>query len=95
MACSENKTERKAEPIAVKTETVKAGSDLQGRTYVGTVEEESSTSISFAGSGTLTRVHAERGEPTPEQRLLPCWHHDHERPARRTEQLSAEPRQIC
>ena len=56
MACGGNKTERKAEPIAVKTETVKAGSDLQGRTYVGTVEEESSTSISFAGSGTLTRV---------------------------------------
>ena len=43
MACNGNKTERKAEPIAVKTETVKAGSDLQGRTYVGTVEEESTS----------------------------------------------------
>ena len=62
MACSGSKTERKAEPIAVETETVKAGSDLQGRTYVGVVEEESSTSISFTGSGTLTRVYVEEGQ---------------------------------
>ena len=70
MACSENKTERKAEPIAVKTETVKAGSDLQGRTYVGTVEEESSTSISFAGSGTLTRVYIEEGQAVRAGQLI-------------------------
>ena len=70
MACSENKTERKAEPIAVKTETVKAGSDLQGRTYVGTVEEESSTSISFAGSGTLTRVYVEEGQAVRAGQLI-------------------------
>lgn len=62
MACNGNKTERKAEPIAVETETVKAGSDLLGRTYVGTVEEESATSISFTGSGTLTRVYVEEGQ---------------------------------
>ena len=70
MACSENKTERKAEPIAVKTETVKAGSDLQGRTYVGTVEEESSTSISFTGSGTLTRVYVEEGQAVRAGQLI-------------------------
>ena len=67
MACSGNKTERKAEPIAVETETVKAGSDLQGRTYVGVVEEESSTSISFTGSGTLTRVYVEEGQAVRNQ----------------------------
>ncbi len=70
MACSGNKTERKAEPIAVKTETVKAGSDLQGRTYVGTVEEESSTNISFAGSGTLTRVYVEEGQAVRAGQLI-------------------------
>ncbi len=70
MACSGNKTERKAEPIAVKTETVKAGSDLQGRTYVGTVEEESSTSISFTGSGTLSRVYVEEGQAVRAGQLI-------------------------
>ncbi len=29
MACSGNKTERKTEPVAVETETVKTGSDIQ------------------------------------------------------------------
>jgi RND family efflux transporter MFP subunit len=70
MACSGNKTERKAEPIAVKTETVKAGSDLQSRTYVGTVEEESSTSISFTGSGTLSRVYVEEGQAVRAGQLI-------------------------
>lgn len=70
MACSGNKTERKAEPIAVETETVKAGSDLQGRTYVGVVEEESSTSISFTGSGTLTRVYVEEGQAVRAGQLI-------------------------
>ena len=62
MACNGNKTERKAEPIAVETETVKTGSDLLGRTYVGTVEEESATSISFTGAGRLPRVYVEEGQ---------------------------------
>ena len=70
MACSESKTERKAEPIAVETETVKAGSDLQGRTYVGVVEEESSTSISFTGSGTLTQVYVEEGQAVRAGQLI-------------------------
>ena len=62
MACNGSKTERKAEPIAVETETVKTGSDIQGRTYVGVVEEESATSISSSASGTLTRVYVEEGQ---------------------------------
>lgn len=70
VACSGNKTERRAEPIAVETETVKAGSDLQGRTYVGVVEEESSTSISFTGSGTLTRVYVEEGQAVRAGQLI-------------------------
>lgn len=70
MACSGNKTEHKTKPIAVETETVKAGSDLQGRTYVGVVEEESSTSISFTGSGTLTRVYVEEGQAVRAGQLI-------------------------
>ena len=70
MACSESKTERKAEPIAVETETVKTGSDIQGRTYVGVVEEESTTSISFSASGTLTRVYVEEGQAVRAGQLI-------------------------
>lgn len=70
MACGGNKTERKAEPVAVETETVKTGSDIQGRTYVGVVEEESSTSISFTGSGTLTRVYVEEGQAVRAGQLI-------------------------
>ncbi len=70
VACNENKTERKAEPIAVETETVKAGSDLQSRTYVGVVEEESATSISFSGSGILTRVYVEEGQAVRAGQLI-------------------------
>lgn len=70
MACGGNKTERKAEPVAVETETVKTGSDIQGRTYVGVVEEESTTSISFSASGTLTRVYVEEGQAVRAGQLI-------------------------
>lgn len=73
MACGGNKTERKAEPVAVETETVKTGSDIQGRTYVGVVEEESTTSISFSTSGTLTRVYVEEGRRYVPDNLLRNW----------------------
>ncbi len=61
-ACSEKKTERQVEPIAVTTEKVTTGSALSGRTYVGVVEESSATSVSFTGSGMLTRVCVEEGQ---------------------------------
>ncbi len=61
-ACSEEKTERKTEPISVETETVTTSSNLQGRTYVGVVEEESATSVSFTGSGALKHVYVQEGQ---------------------------------
>ena len=70
MACGGNKMERKAEQVAVETETVKTGSDIQGRTYVGVVEEESATSISFSSSGTLTRVYVEEGQAVRAGQLI-------------------------
>ncbi|MCR4852789.1 MAG: efflux RND transporter periplasmic adaptor subunit [Prevotella sp.] len=60
-ACSE-KQERQVEPIAVETETVSSDGHLNARTYVGVVEEESATSVSFTGSGTLTRVCVDEGK---------------------------------
>ncbi len=61
-ACSEKKVERQAEPIAVSTEKVGSSSEFSGRTYVGVVEAESSTSVSFTGSGMLTHVYVEEGQ---------------------------------
>jgi len=69
-ACSEKKAERKAEPVSVSTETVTAAGNLQGRTYVGVVEEESATAVSFTGSGTLTRVYVNEGQPVKAGQLI-------------------------
>ncbi|MCR4602834.1 MAG: efflux RND transporter periplasmic adaptor subunit [Prevotella sp.] len=69
-ACSEKPTERKSLPITVETETVRAGSDLVGRSYVGVVEEESATSISFTGAGTLTRMYVDEGQPVRAGQLI-------------------------
>ena len=68
-ACNEEKV-RKVEPISVETEVVSASSNLQDRTYVGVVEEESATSISFTGSGTLTRVYVDEGQSVRAGQLI-------------------------
>ncbi len=69
-ACSENKSERQVEPIAVATEQVGTSSEQPGYTYVGMVEEESATSISFTSSGMLTHVYVEEGQPIRAGQLL-------------------------
>ena len=71
VACTEKKeTVRMVEPISVVTEIASPESEQQGRTYVGIVEEESSTSISFTGSGTLTRVYVEEGQTVRAGQLI-------------------------
>ncbi len=69
-ACSEKKTERQVEPIAVSTERIGTGSELSGRSYVGTVEESSATSVSFTGSGMLTHVYVEEGQQVRAGQLI-------------------------
>ncbi len=61
-ACGGQPSERPVEPLAVETEEVSAASGLSCRKYVGVVEALSSTSVSFTGSGLLTRVCVEEGE---------------------------------
>ncbi len=69
-ACSEKKTERQVDPIAVSTEAVKSASEMSSRTYVGVIEEESATSVSFTGSGMLTRVCVEEGQHVSAGQLI-------------------------
>jgi len=69
-ACSEKQAQRQVDPIAVSTEKVVNSSKLSGRTYVGKVEEASSTSVSFTGSGMLTHVYVEEGQAVGAGQLI-------------------------
>ena len=61
-ACGEKKETYKVEPLTVVTETVSAGNAPASITYVGKVEEESSTPVSFTGMGTVNKVYVEEGQ---------------------------------
>lgn len=61
-ACSGNKQEQEVAPVRVMTEVVGSQTEGNARTYVGEVEAESSTSVSFTGSGTVLRVAVEEGQ---------------------------------
>ncbi len=59
-ACSGNKQE--VAPVRVMTEVVGSQTEGNARTYVGEVEAESSTTVSFTGSGMVLRVAVEEGQ---------------------------------
>lgn len=50
------------EPVAVVTEVASASTDYLNKTYVGTIEENSSTPVSFTGIGQVTRVCVQEGQ---------------------------------
>lgn len=60
--CSEGQATHAVAPVRVKTLTVEAGVAQCGRTYSGTVEEQSGTSLSFAGVGTVRSVDVSEGQ---------------------------------
>ncbi len=63
-ACDEKpkKKKRTLEPVFVETEVIQVGTSMPDRTYVGVVEELSTTSVSFNASGTLTKVYVNEGD---------------------------------
>ena len=69
-ACGGNKTDYKAEPLKVTTETVCINNTPHSRTYVGKVEEHSSTPVSFTSMGTVTHVYAEEGQYIAKGQLI-------------------------
>lgn len=69
-ACSEKKGETQSAPITVVTEDAAATSDYMNMTYVGTVEEKTSTPVSFTGIGTVTRVCVEEGQRVAKGQLI-------------------------
>ena len=69
-SCSGTKEERKVAPVRVKTEVVGETADVNSRTYVGEVEAESSTAVSFTGSGTVLRVLVDEGQRVSKGQLI-------------------------
>lgn len=61
-ACKPEKNDIKVEPISVVTEVASPTTDYLNKSYVGTIEEHSSTPISFTGMGKVTRVCVEEGQ---------------------------------
>ncbi len=69
-SCGRSKGDYKVEPLKVTTETVSAGNVTASRHYVGKVEEESSTPVSFTGSGCVTKVYVEEGQHVAKGQLI-------------------------
>lgn len=60
--CGSTHKDRETAPVRVNTEVASEQLSLGNRTYVGVVEEESSTAVSFTGSGMLTKVYVSEGQ---------------------------------
>ena len=70
MGCGGKQEGQKIEPMRVKTETVSTGTPSTERTYVGVIEEGSSTSVSFVGTGTVQRVAVSEGQHVQRGQLI-------------------------
>lgn len=68
--CSENGKQKKAHPIRVKAELLSPAGNSFQKTYVGTVEENQSTAVSFTSMGMVTRVYVTEGQPVRRGQLL-------------------------
>lgn len=69
-ACGKSEKNYEVEALKVSTETVCAGTTSAGKHYVGKVEEESSTPVSFIGMGTVTKVYVEDGQYVSKGQLI-------------------------
>lgn len=69
-SCGSKQAERKQAAVKVKTEVANESLSLGNKSYVGVVEEESSTAVSFTGSGMLTRVYVSEGQHVGRGQLI-------------------------
>ena len=70
VSCGGNQEEQKVSPVRVKTEVVGEATEIGARTYVGEVEAVSSTSVSFTGSGAVSRVYVEEGQQVSKGQVI-------------------------
>lgn len=69
-ACGGKEERREAAPVRVTTETLGSNPQECGRTYVGEVEAQSSTAVSFVGMGTVLRIHVAEGQHVRKGQLI-------------------------
>ena len=69
-SCSEKKEQVAKAPIRVKTEVLTTATSGGGQTYVGIVEENEGTSVSFTGMGVVRRVLVDEGQTVSRGQLL-------------------------
>ena len=70
MACGKSEKNYEVEALKVTTETVSAGTSSVRKHYVGKVEEDSSTPVSFTGMGTVNRVYVQEGQYVAKGQLI-------------------------
>lgn len=69
-ACSGKTVKKVVPPVRVATETLGSSPQYDGRTYVGEVEAQSSTAVSFVGMGTVLRIHVAEGQYVRKGQLI-------------------------
>ena len=69
-ACSNKKENKPKAPTQVKTEVVAAGSQMANESYVGIVEENEATAVSFTGMGVVKRMLVREGQAVSRGQLL-------------------------
>ena len=70
ISCGNHKEQRVKVPIRVKTDTAIKTGGIYGKTYVGIVEENEATAVSFTSMGVLRRVLVDEGQYVSRGQLL-------------------------
>ena len=70
VGCSEKKEQRVKAPIRVKTETIGASVNNSLQQYVGIVEENEGTAVSFTGMGVVRSVLVDEGQSVRRGQLI-------------------------
>ena len=69
-SCINKKENRQKAPTQVKTEVVTAGGQMTNESYVGIVEENEATAVSFTGMGVVKRMLVREGQSVGRGQLL-------------------------
>ena len=69
-SCSQNGSNLVKAPTRVKAEAVSSANGKANRVYVGTVEENQATAVSFTSMGMVTREYVTEGQPVRRGQLI-------------------------
>ena len=69
-SCNEKKGNETKMPTRVKTEIVSLGTGEEKQTYVGVVEENKATAVSFTGMGVVKQMYVNEGQAVSRGQLL-------------------------